>query len=168
VSGAVLIAGVLTVIATLALLAPSPAEPTVEVRDLDDGGRLVGTLDLGASGGFTLRFTHSMYGGSVDETYRVVPPPGPRLERTTVRTEHGGAAEYYARYGNMYQVAGGWIVESPPMRLERLPLRVDQVGQPLLVTDTEVVSLLSLVPDGHLVELRPGGSSPRDGSWSFR
>ena len=167
-SGAGLIAGVLTAIATLALLAPRPAGPTVEVRDLDDGGRLVGRLDLGESSAFTLRFTHSMYGGSVAETYRVVLPPAPHLERTTVHTEHGGAAEYYARYGNLYEVADGWIVETPPMQLERLSLRVDQVGRPLLTTDLEQVSLLSLVPAGHVVELRPGGSSPREAHWSFR
>jgi hypothetical protein len=131
------------------------------VRDLDDGGRLVGRLDLGQSGTFTLAFTHSMYGGSVAETYRVVLPPAPHLERTTVRTEHGGAAEYYARYGNLYQVDGGWVVETPPLLLERLPLRVDQVGQPLLLTDSQQLSLLSVVPSGHLVELRPAGSSLR-------
>jgi hypothetical protein len=153
---------------TLVLLAPLPAGSTVEVRDLDDGGRLVRTLDLGESGAFTLRFTHSMYGGSVDETYRVMLSPSPGLERTTVRTEHGGAAEYYARYGNLYQVADGWVVESPPMQLDRLPLRVDQVGQPLLTTDMEQVSLLSLVPDGHLIELRPGRSIPRAARWSIR
>jgi hypothetical protein len=114
------------------------------VRDLDDGGRLVGHLPGAA---FTLRFDHSMYGGWVAERYE---PSGRRLRRTTVRTENGAAAEYYAFYGQFRHDGDGWVVDAPPLELDRLPIRVDATGRPR-VGGRE---LLGLVPDGHLVELR--------------
>jgi hypothetical protein len=116
------------------------------VRDLDDGGRLVGRLPPSA---FTLRFDHSMYGGWVAERYQ---PVAGRLRRTTVRTENGAAAEYYARYGEFRPDGDGWVVDAAPLELDALPLRVDATGRPRVGQ----LELLALVPDGHLVELRVG------------
>ncbi len=130
-------------------------QPAVEVRDLDDGGRVVGRVVLDPPGSFVLTFTHSMYGGSVAEAYRVVDGMPPRLERGAVRTETGGAAEYYALYGNTYRDGDTWVVEVPPLALPRLAVRVDQIGRPAIETDRRTVSLLGLVPEGHRAELRP-------------
>lgn len=145
----------------LALALGTPVRSTVELRDLDDGGRLVATLALPDSV-FLLRFTHSISGGTVEERYRVVAAPTPQLERGRVWTETGGAAEYYARYGGFRPDGAGWLVETPPLRLERLWLRVDRVGRPELWTGSQRLPLWRLVPDGHLVAVaaRPQGRPP--------
>jgi hypothetical protein len=111
-------------------------------------------VPLDASHEFTLSFTHSMYGGTVAETYEVLWDPTPQLRRTAVRTQHGGAAEYYARYGNFFQDGNGWIVDVPPLTLPSLQMRVDSIGQPELESHPGRLALLSLVPDGSLVEIR--------------
>jgi hypothetical protein len=130
--------------------------PSLAIRDLDDGGRIIHALSLGSSERFILRFTHSMYGGAVLETYAIAGNPGPTLERSIIRTDSGGAAEYYAYYGNFRRDGRGWIVEAPPLRLSSVMIRVDLTGDPAIHLDDQVVRLLDLVPDGHLVELRPG------------
>lgn len=153
---AVLLVGGLVLGAAVGLRPAAPgAGLALEVRDLDDGARLVRTVPLDASGSFTLVFTHSMYGGAVAEAFRVVPEPAPRLQRSTVRTETGGAAEYYARSGNFRQDGDGWLVQAPRLEVDRLPLRVDRTGRPLLRVGDRDLPLLADVPDGHLVELRP-------------
>jgi hypothetical protein len=132
-----------------------PAGPAVEVRDLDDGGRLLATVLLEESGTFALVFTHSMYGGEVVETYQVARQPSPRLERSAVRTERSGAAEYYARYGDFRPGPEGWVLEMERLELARLPLRVDRTGSPAIQVGSRRLPLLGIIPDGHLAELRP-------------
>ncbi|HEX2184977.1 MAG TPA: hypothetical protein VHN78_05680 [Chloroflexota bacterium] len=141
--------------AGLALTNSLPIGPAVEVRDLDEGGRLLATVPLLAPGTFDLLFTHSMYGGEVVETYRVAGQPSPRLERSAVRTERSGAAEYYARYGDFRRGSEGWVLETERLELARLPLRVDRTGSPAIQVGARRLPLLGLVPDGHLAELRP-------------
>ena len=140
----------------------SPAPPALEIRDLDDGGRTAAWLPLAPDGFFTLAFTHSMYGGSVVETYQVVAEPGGamRLQRSGVRAETGGAAEYYARYGNFREEAGAWVVEAPTLLLVQLPVRVDRTGDPRIQTAGRSLPLLDLVPDGHAIEIRPAHGVP--------
>lgn len=136
----------------------------LQVRDADEGGRVVQTVRIGEGEPFRIRFTHSMYGGSVWETYRIVAGvDGLMLERLGVRTERGGAAEYYALYGNMRQDAGGWVVDVPPLLLPRLPLRVDRVGAPDLEADGGTLRLLSALPEGHLALIEPAVIA-----WPFR
>ncbi len=122
----------------------------LEIRDLDAAEGVMDRLPVGAQGLLELTFTHSMYGGWVAESYAV----GPELRRIAVRTEMAAAAEYYARYGNTRPVADGWLVEVAPLALARLLIRVDRVGDPALSVAGRRVALLSLVPDGHLVEVR--------------
>jgi hypothetical protein len=100
-----------------------------------------------------------MYGGSVAETYLALWDPVPGLRRIAVWTENGAAAEYYARYGNFVQESDGWVVDTPPLTLASLHLRVDGTGRPELASGGERVALLSLVPDGSLVEIRPAASA---------
>lgn len=143
---------------------PIAAGGTLEILDLDRGGGLAGRLALDAAGTFTLVFTHSMYGGAVAERYEVVGEPAPGLRRTTIRAETAGAAEYYAYYGNFRRDGDGWLVEAAPLHLASLPLRVDRVGSPLVRSGAAQLSLLEIVPNGHLVELRPRqGDGTRSG-----
>jgi hypothetical protein len=145
----------LAAVTGLALATSLPVGPAVEVRDLDDGNRLLGTVWLEQPGTFAVVFMHSMYGGEVVETYQVTRQPSPRLERSAVRTESGGAAEYYARYGEFRRGAEGWELETDRLELARLALRVDRTGKPSLQVGAHRLPLLGVVPDGHLAELRP-------------
>jgi hypothetical protein len=135
-------------IGLLLSLACAPT-PGVELRDLDADARLVARL--ASTDVFRLEFTHSMYGGWVREAYHLA---GARLRRTSVTAQRAGAAEYYALYGNLRRNGEEWIVEVPPLDLERLRVRVDATGQPALVSGAERLELLSVVPDGHVVEVR--------------
>lgn len=140
-----------------------PPPPALDVRDLDAGGRLLGTIRLDERATFQLLFTHSMYGGDVAETYQVAwsGPAAPSLVRSTVRTTTGGAAEYYARYGNFRRDGDGWIVQTDPLQVPRLRLVVDKVGAPRVRVGERETPLLSLVPEGQLVELRLAGGPGR-------
>jgi hypothetical protein len=125
-----------------------------------EGGQVMGALPLDDTRAFTLSFTHSMYGGSVAETYEVLwdqslADSTLQLSRTTVRTQNGAAAEYYARYGNFVRDGDSWRVDAPHLTLPYVRMRVDGTGQPELVSGRERLALLSLVPDGSLVEIRP-------------
>lgn len=123
---------------------------------------MVNRVSLGADGTFGLRFTHSMFGGTVEEAFRAQGTEAePLLVRSEVRAERAGAAEYYARYGNMSGKEGAWVVEVPPLVLERLPLRVDRVGRPALIFEGWELDLLTTVPEGHLVELRASAAGRR-------
>ena len=137
------------------LLSHGPVSPAIEIRDLDDDGRLVRTISLDEAATFQLVFTHSMYGGAVSETYHVVQRSAVHLERSTVRTATGGAAEYYALYGNMRQDADGWVVEVPRLALARLLVRAEPTGSPFLRVGARELPLFDLLPRGHLAELRP-------------
>lgn len=134
----------------------------LELMDPAAGGRLLATLPL-PDGAFTLVFTHSMYGGRVSERYRVdLTDRQPRLVRSIIRTDNGGAAEYYARYGNLRQDAVGWRLDGPELVLPSLRLRVDRVGEPRLEADGRTFVLLDLLPDGGTVLLQPAGPRATD------
>jgi len=132
------------------LLGCSPAKPAVEVRDVDDGGRVVQRLTTDSSGTFRLLFTHSMYGGTVSETYRV---DGGTLERSEVRTENGGAAEYYAPLGNFHQEGADWVVDAGVMRLPRLYLSVTPIGKQAIAAGNTRIELGAIMAEGHIAEL---------------
>jgi hypothetical protein len=74
----------------------------------------------------TLSFTHSMYGGFVQETYAL--DDDGRLARQTIVTENAAAAEYYATDGRVRQVRGGYEVLAGPFVTVELVVRVDGVG----------------------------------------
>jgi hypothetical protein len=140
--------------------APGGAPLALEIwRVHPEGDGLAAVLPLEPAGTFTLHFTHSMYGGLVSERYEVTNVPAPRLRRLDVRTTNGGAAEYYARYGNFRQDAGQWVLDLPPLSLTSLRLRVDQTGRPELQTGARRTELMGLIPDGEVVELRPAGAT---------
>jgi hypothetical protein len=143
--------------ATLAalLLACAPArETSLEIRDLDDGHRVVARLVIPRDTTFDLEFTHSMYGGWVSERYQLTADQSPALMRTTIRTQNGGAAEYYARYGNFRETDSQWQVDVLPLQLTQLIVRIDGVGRPRVRLPDREIELLALVPSGHRVELR--------------
>ncbi len=105
---------------------------------------------------FTLRFTHSMYGGFVEEDYSV--GRDGELIRTAARTERVGAAEYYARAGNYRRADGYWVIDVPPMRLPGFTLHVSGIGSPVLLLNGRTYRLESLLPNGDLevrVDRRP-------------
>lgn len=108
-----------------------------------------GTLDMitGVER-FTLRFTHSMYGGFVEEDFTV--GQDGQLIRTAARTERVGAAEYYARAGNYHREDGYWVVEVQPMELRGFTLHVDSIGSPALMMNGRTYRLQPLLPNGEL------------------
>jgi hypothetical protein len=128
--------------------------PTVlEVRDVDDARAVVHRVPVPPDGVLTFEFTHSIYGGRVTEDYRLTNG----LRRMAVRTQTAGAADYYGHYGNVRRAEDGWIVDVAALDLDRLVIRVDDVGQPVLDVAGNRLALLELVPVGHRVELRLGG-----------
>ncbi len=146
---------------TLLLLCLSAAAALIQTDSLllvNEEGK---TLDLitGVER-FTLRFTHSMYGGFVEEDF-IVGPNG-RLIRTAARTERVGAAEYYARAGNYRPADGYWVVDVEPMELRGFTLHVDSTGSPTLDVNGRVYRLQSLLPSGDVeiaVDRRPFASA---------
>ncbi len=143
-------------LALTAALAVGPLRPAIEVRDWDDDGRVVQTMSLEDGGTFSLQFTHSMYGGTVTERFRVLEPDAGAFERSTVQTENGGAAEYYAPLGNFHREgAATWSVDVDPMRLPQLLVSAQQIGNPTIVSGNNRLALDSILPEGHVAELVP-------------
>ena len=71
-------------------------------------------------------FTHSMYGGRVEETLVV---QGPALLRTGVRAERAAAAEYYGMYGEVVAEDGWYRVIVPSQIIRDLRFVADPIGQ---------------------------------------
>lgn len=112
---------VLLVAPLASVLASAPA---VVVRDADTGhaflcGPAPGGQDL------TLTFSHSMYGGLVEETFEV---DGDDLVRTGVRAERAAAAEYYGMYGDVLADAGWFRVIVTPLPIRDLRFVADEIG----------------------------------------
>lgn len=116
------------------MLAMSLLQPVSWVDAVtDDGARIVcARVDAGTP--ITFRFTHSMYGGAVSETYRV--RDDGLLERQRMVTENAAAAEYYASDGAVRTVPDGYEVIAPPFATDRLAIRVDARGNHRLTIGT--------------------------------
>ncbi|HEX6513720.1 MAG TPA: hypothetical protein VF157_15560, partial [Chloroflexota bacterium] len=132
------------------LLTIAPARHVLEIRDPDHGHALLQSLPTDASGSFVLSFTHSMYGGRVTEQYYML---NGALERTTVETETGGAAEYYAPLGNFHRAGSHWVVDVEPMVLPNLYVSVTPIGHQAIEAGGVRVDLGAIVPSGHTAEL---------------
>ncbi|MDQ3514864.1 MAG: DUF1850 domain-containing protein [Chloroflexota bacterium] len=102
-----------------------PERPAVVLRDV----RTTDVLLCGTVAGVdvvTLDFTHSMYGGRVEETFRVA---GETLVRTGVRAERAAAAEYYGTYGDVLAEDGWYRVVVTPLTIHDLRFVIDGIGQ---------------------------------------
>lgn len=101
----------------------------------------------------TLRFTHSMYGGFVAETYQA---SASGVERTRLVTELAAAAEYYAWTEDVERVEDGFEVRATPQAFDEIVILVEDIGKPHLIVAGagRVLNLRSLVGDGGRVRLR--------------
>ena len=130
----------------LLLLALLPSR-LIEARDLSTGNV------LGCGESMTLRFTHSMFGGDVAETY-VASSTG--VERTRLVTERAAAAEYYAWTEEVVPIEGGYEVRVAPHAFDTIVIRINEVGaHRLSVGEADrPLNLRTLVGDGGRVRLR--------------
>lgn len=101
-------------------------QPVTTLRAVTSEGAALACRRLAPGDTVTLIFTHSMYGGEVREIWRVA---GDGLARESIVTERAAAAEYYATDGAVERGNGGFVVVSPPLVIEALPVRVDGVGR---------------------------------------
>lgn len=99
----------------------------------------------------TLEFTHSMYGGSVRETYQVGDDGD--LERRQIVTENAAAAEYYATDGRTRRVEGGHEVLGAPFTTDELMVRVDDRGDHRLMIGSTSHRLTETLPDSTQVRI---------------
>ncbi len=107
------------------MLAMSLLQPVTWVEAVADNGARLACARVDDTTPISLRFTHSMYGGAVTETYRV---RDGLLQRQRMVTENAAAAEYYATDGAVRTVPDGYEVIAPPFATDRLAVRVDQRG----------------------------------------
>jgi len=128
-------------LAVIALVGVSLQPVTVLTMVADDGSALA-CRRMQPDSMMTLVFTHSMYGGEVRETWLV---DGSMLERVRIETDSAAAAEYYAFDGRVEWSEGGFEVIAPPLAVEALPVRVDQIGQHRLRFGADEVSLADRV-----------------------
>ena len=135
-------------IAAIGALAQPVQILAVETRD--ENAIVCRRVDRGST--VTLVFTHSMYGGEVRETWRV---DGDSLDRVRIVTDNAAAAEYYATDGRIRRVGGGFEVIVPPARIDRLPFRIDHIGNHRLRFDGEDISLAHGIDGSAGADLTP-------------
>lgn len=116
------------------MLAMSLLQPVTWVDVTTGDGARLGCVRVDGETPITLRFTHSMFGGAVSETYRV--RDDGLLERRRMVTENAAAAEYYATDGAIRAVPDGYEVIAPPFATDRLAIRVDARGNHHLTIGT--------------------------------
>jgi hypothetical protein len=105
----------------------------------------------------TLSFTHSMFGGFVDEHY-VLGQDG-TLVRQAIVTGNAAAAEYYATDGRTREVANGYEIIASPFATDGLTLRVDARGDHRLIVGTTVFPLYEQL--GQSTQVRLEGERTR-------
>jgi hypothetical protein len=123
----------------------------VRVTDLADG-RQVLCRQMPVGGEVVLTFTHSMYGGDVQETF--IPMPDGRLRRVEMTTANEAAAEYYAYDASVTRVDGRYRVDVPSEVYQDLVIHVDHVGHHRLTVNGERIDLLRRVGDGREIRLQ--------------
>lgn len=99
----------------------------------------------------TLSFTHSMFGGFVDEHYLL--QTNGTLVRQGIVAENAAAAEYYATNGELRTVAGGYEVLTAPFATDGLTVRVDARGNHRLTVGTTTFPLYEQLGDSVQVRL---------------
>ena len=139
-------ATIATAILAMVALGGVLATPAMLVRvRLEDGSTLV-CRRVSPASTIAITFTHSLYGGHVTETYV---PGGGALVRSSIVTANAAAAEYYAWDGAVRATDDGYEVVAPPLAVDALPIRVDQVGDHRLTVDETVFPLAAMV-DGSV------------------
>ncbi|HEV2127074.1 MAG TPA: DUF1850 domain-containing protein [Thermomicrobiales bacterium] len=127
-------------------------QPATRLTVTTDDGRVLVCEQMAPGDTVTLVFTHSMYGVEVRESWRVV---NGRLVRTGIETDRAAAAEYYATDGAVERTDGGFAVISPPLTVDALVVRVDQIGRHRLRSDgTDEISLADRVEGSAAVTIQ--------------
>lgn len=134
------------IVAALAIiaLAGSLWQPVTVLEVATDDGSILACRRMEPASTVTLVFTHSMYGGEVRETWRT---DGSDLVRLGIETDNAAAAEYYAFDGRVARTGDGFEVIAPPLEVDALPVRIDQIGRHRLHFGQEEVSLADQVDD---------------------
>lgn len=146
--------GPLIALLAAAALAGLLAQPATRLEARTDDGRLLACRRVAPGDTVTLVFTHSMYGGEVRETWRVM---GGGLLRERIVADRAAAAEYYATDGAVERVDGGFAVIAPPLAVDVLRVRVDHVGQHRLrFGPGDEVSLAAQVEGSVAATITPG------------
>jgi hypothetical protein len=140
----------MAVMPVMSLLQPVPVLQVVTA----DGKRVLCTR-VGDSTPITLRFTHSMFGGFVEERY-LLRSDG-ILVRQGIVTGNAAAAEYYAADGEVRHVAEGFEVLAGPFSTRVLTVRVDERGNHRLMVGTRTFPLYEDL--GESVQVRLSGES---------
>jgi hypothetical protein len=128
-------------------VAPFPTGTFVTATDLTTGRVIL----CAPAQPITLIFTHSMYGGDVEETF--VPRPDGQITRTEMTTENEAAAEYYAYTAPVVRDGDRFRVEVPPATYDEVIVRVDTIGRHRLRVSGTEIDLLEATGDGHRVKL---------------
>jgi hypothetical protein len=126
---------------------PSPAEP---LRLVLAGARGVSRLAVAPGQRVRLRFSHSIYGSLVEESFAVVEGG---FELVRLRYAEQRTAEYY---GHEHARRDGrwWTVESPPRVLASIALRVSPESNMRLRMGTRTIRLDDLAERGGAVHMR--------------
>ncbi len=132
----------LAAVVLLLAVAGTLAQPVQVLGVTVSGDRTILCRGIGHGDTVTLGYTHSMYGGEVREMWRF---DGGMLARVRIVTDYAAAAEYYATDGETRRVDGGYEVISPPIRVDALPFRIDQIGDHRLRFGDEDISLAAQV-----------------------
>lgn len=120
-------APVAILIALLGLMLPGISrQPTLSLTATTDTGTALVCERVRPGTPVVLTFTHSMYGGSVRETY--VATADGTLTREKIVTANAAAAEYYATDGRVERTSDGYRVIAPPFATRTLVIRVDARG----------------------------------------
>ena len=62
-----------------------------------------------------------------------------------IETDNAAAAEYYATDGRVERTATGFAVIAPPLTVDALPIRIDQIGDHRLRVGNEEIALADRV-----------------------
>jgi hypothetical protein len=146
--GAIAIAALMA--ATIAgLLLSTPAQA---VRLVLEDGTVIACAPARPGTLVTVKYTHSMYGGFVMETWAVADE---MLDRQRILTENAAAAEYYAWDGRVERVGNAFEVVTDPLQVEELVIRVDQIGQHEVDIGGWVAPLYLTLPEPTQVRIMP-------------
>jgi hypothetical protein len=105
----------------------------------------------------TLQFTHSMYGGFVQEMYRI--DEDGKLVRERFVTGNAAAAEYYATDGRTSHVEDGYEVAGEPFVTDNLIVRVDDRGDHWLTIGEARYHLAAMLPGSTQIHIHGGRTS---------
>jgi hypothetical protein len=144
---------VIVLVLVAGMLAMALLEPVSLLQVVTADGERVLCTRVGDTTSITLRFTHSMFGGFVEERY-LLRSDG-ILVRQGIVTENAAAAEYYASDGDVRRIADGFEVLAGPFMTEGLTVRIDSRGKHRLTVGTKSISLYEHL--GESVQVRLEG-----------